>query len=86
MVKISESALKIVIYDKRKGLIRLNQKVLEVGRVIELVASFPDWPNILSYLKITFFRNDLRTLQIRPLHHACTSQKARHDADSRATV
>ena len=33
MVKRAESAIKIVIDDKRKGLTRLNQKVLEVGRV-----------------------------------------------------
>ena len=34
MLKIAESAIKTVKADKRKWLARLNQKVLEVGRVI----------------------------------------------------
>ncbi len=34
MVKVSESAIKTVKADKRKWLARLNQTVLEVGRVI----------------------------------------------------
>ncbi len=38
MAKISESALKIVIYNKRKGLTRLNQKVLEAGRAFSFWA------------------------------------------------
>lgn len=40
-MKVSESAIKIVIDDKRKWLARLNQTVLEVGRVI---ASGLSWP------------------------------------------
>jgi len=34
--------------------IELSSALLDT---LELVAGFPDWPNILSYLKTTFFRN-----------------------------
>jgi hypothetical protein len=38
MVKTSESAIKTVIIDKRKWLLRLNQKVLEVGTASDAYA------------------------------------------------
>ena len=41
MVKASESAIKIVMYDKRKWLRRLTKKVLEVGRTLLFVFSWP---------------------------------------------
>ncbi len=44
MVKISESVIKIVMSNKRKGLNRLNQKVLEVGRVLSFWALVTDTP------------------------------------------
>jgi hypothetical protein len=44
MVKISEPVIKIVIISKRKGLLRLNQKVLEVGRVISFWALVTTMP------------------------------------------
>jgi hypothetical protein len=47
-VKISESAIKIVINDKRKWLIRLNQKVREFGRVFSLYALVVILPPVKS--------------------------------------
>jgi hypothetical protein len=44
MVKIPEPAIKIVISNKRKGLIRLNQKVLEDGRALSFWALVTDAP------------------------------------------
>jgi hypothetical protein len=44
MVKVSEPVIKIVISNKRKWLIRLNQRVLEDGRVLSFWALVTNAP------------------------------------------
>ena len=54
--------------------------------LVELVASFTNWPNALLYLKITVSRNDPAYLQIRSFDRAHVSQKARDHAHSRTMI
>ena len=52
---------------------------------IQVVASFPNWPNGLYNLKIESPGASDRTLQMRPIYHAHAGTKTRNHADSRPT-